>query len=130
MRLGQVEAAEGDVRGRETAREGGGVVRLWRGDFLLGDLRGPEGVRDLRLLDAGRGEVRVGPDYGAVAVFLGPVALGSRDVSSRKGRDLEVNVRSMREYRSSSLRSIMLSMICFVLRGMPIHYGTPLRVSP
>jgi hypothetical protein len=36
---------------------------------------GPEGVGFEGLGDAGGGQVSVGPGYGSVAVFFGPIAL-------------------------------------------------------
>ena len=84
--FGQIEAAKGDVRGRETARQGGGVVRLRSWGLLLGNLGGPEGVCDLGLGDAVGRQVRVGPGDGAVAILFRPVALSrGRPVRAGKG---------------------------------------------
>lgn len=73
--LWQGQAGEGEARGVEAAEEGAGVVRLRRGDFLLCEELLPELVDVLGLDDAFGGEVRIGPGYGGVAVFLGPVAV-------------------------------------------------------
>jgi hypothetical protein len=77
----QRQLREGDVGRLQTAREGRRVVRLRERDLLQRDARGPEVGGDLRLRDPGGVEVRVGPDDGAVAVLLGPVAVpGGRAV--------------------------------------------------
>ena len=71
----QGEAREGEVGGREAARERGGVVALRRGDLLLGNLLLPERVDGERLLHAERRQARVRPGRRRVAVLFRPKAV-------------------------------------------------------
>lgn len=75
---GKVEASEGDVGGGEAAGQGAGVVALWCGDLLHVDLGGPKVMCDAGLRGAGRGNLRIGPCCGVIAVAEGPVAVPGR----------------------------------------------------
>ena len=74
----QIETVEGVIGRLETSGQGTGVESLRRGDFLICDFGGPEGVDCEGLRDSEWRQVRVGPGDCVVAVELAVIAVPGR----------------------------------------------------